>query len=85
MGKNQCYSSFHLVLNHSKVEGDISGTSSTNLKGGGFLPSVKLVKKQFAGRYAISSEEFTSEMVRIVMSNFHLYLRGFLLLFNIYW
>ncbi|XP_052204850.1 alpha-glucan water dikinase, chloroplastic [Diospyros lotus] len=60
---------------YSKVEGDISRTSSTNLKEGGFLPSVKLVKKQFAGRYAISSEEFTSEMVGAKSRNIA-YLKG---------
>ncbi|XP_065873488.1 alpha-glucan water dikinase, chloroplastic [Euphorbia lathyris] len=43
-------------------EGDLSDSSSTNLKDVGASP-VKLVQKQFNGRYAISSEEFSSEMV----------------------
>ncbi|KDP26632.1 hypothetical protein JCGZ_17790 [Jatropha curcas] len=42
-------------------EGEIA-SSSTNLKEVGSSP-IKLVKKEFCGRYAISSEEFTSEMV----------------------
>ncbi|KAI3467562.1 hypothetical protein Pfo_024225 [Paulownia fortunei] len=37
--------------------------SSTNSKEVSSAPSVTLVRKQFAGRYAITSEEFTSEMV----------------------
>lgn len=43
-------------------EGEQGDSSSTNLKEVGSTP-IKLVKKQFSGRYAISSEEFTSEMV----------------------
>ena len=53
------------MLDHSKVEGDLTTGSSTIFKEGDPFPSVKLVKKQFGGKYAISSEEFTSEMVRI--------------------
>lgn len=44
-------------------DSELSG-ASTNSTEDGSLPSISLVKKQFAGRYAISSEEFTSEMVR---------------------
>ncbi|KAL3835592.1 hypothetical protein ACJIZ3_010328 [Penstemon smallii] len=42
-------------------EGELG--SSTNSDEVSSAPSMALVKKQFAGRYAISSEEFTSEMV----------------------
>ena len=58
------------MLNPSKVEGGLTSASSANLNEEGLLPSIKLVRKQFGGRYAISSEEFTSEVVRIVLSNF---------------
>ncbi|KAL0364189.1 UNVERIFIED_CONTAM: Alpha-glucan water dikinase, chloroplastic [Sesamum angustifolium] len=37
--------------------------SSNNSKEGSSVPAVTLVRKQFAGRYAISSEEFTSDLV----------------------
>ncbi|KAK4429801.1 Alpha-glucan water dikinase, chloroplastic [Sesamum alatum] len=37
--------------------------SSNNLEEDSSVPAVTLVRKQFAGRYAISSEEFTSNMV----------------------
>lgn len=37
---------------------------STHLKEVGSTPSISLVKKQFSGRYAVSSEEFTGVMVR---------------------
>ncbi|EEF34459.1 alpha-glucan water dikinase, chloroplastic [Ricinus communis] len=43
-------------------EGELADSSSTNMKEVGSSP-IKLVKKQFSGRYAISSDEFTSEMV----------------------
>ena len=53
------------MLDLSKVEGDLTAGRSAIFKEGDPFPSVKLVKKQFGGKYAISSEEFTSEMVRI--------------------
>ncbi|CDP13198.1 unnamed protein product [Coffea canephora] len=37
--------------------------SSSNLNDAGPLPSITLVRKQFGGKYALSSKEFTSEMV----------------------
>ncbi|KAL0421405.1 UNVERIFIED_CONTAM: Alpha-glucan water dikinase, chloroplastic [Sesamum latifolium] len=37
--------------------------SSNNSKGVSSVPAVTLVRKQFAGKYAISSQEFTSDMV----------------------
>jgi len=45
-------------------EGENIDDKSTDLKEVGSIPSLSLVKKQFSGRYAISSEEFTGEMVR---------------------
>lgn len=43
-------------------------TSSTNLSEVASFPSVTLIRKQFAGRYAISSEEFTRELVSLAVS-----------------
>lgn len=50
-------------------------TSSTNLSEVASSPSVTLIRKQFAGRYAISSEEFTSELVGAKSRNIA-YLKG---------
>ncbi|THG07079.1 hypothetical protein TEA_023732 [Camellia sinensis var. sinensis] len=60
---------------YSKVEGGLTSASSTNLNEEGPLPSIKLVRKQFGGRYAISSEEFTSEVVGAKARNIG-YLKG---------
>ncbi|CAI9092975.1 OLC1v1028361C2 [Oldenlandia corymbosa var. corymbosa] len=49
-------------ITYSEVDED-ELTSSSNLTVDGPSPSITLVKKQFSGRYAISSEEFTNEMV----------------------
>lgn len=56
---------YYLCLYHlSEVnEGQLEDASSTDLKED--IPALTLVKKQFTGRYAISSDEFTSEMVRL--------------------
>ncbi|KAF2301630.1 hypothetical protein GH714_028415 [Hevea brasiliensis] len=43
-------------------KGALADSSSNNLKEVGPSP-IKLIRKKFSGRYAISSEEFTSEMV----------------------
>ncbi|GAV71559.1 PPDK_N domain-containing protein [Cephalotus follicularis] len=56
-------------------EGELEGASSSNLKEDGSLTSLALVRKQFCGRYAISSEEFTSEMVGAKSRNIS-YLKG---------
>ncbi|GMH01575.1 hypothetical protein Nepgr_003414 [Nepenthes gracilis] len=56
-------------------EGEVLGDSSRTMKHGSSLPSVSLIKKKFAGRYAISSEEFTSEMVGAKSRNIS-YLKG---------
>jgi len=59
---------------YSKVEGDLTSASSANLKESP-LPSLKLVRKQFGGKYAISSEDFTNEMVGAKSRNIA-YLKG---------
>lgn len=46
-------------VNEDELE-DASSTHSTE-----DTPSLTLVRKQFTGRYAISSDEFTSEMVSL--------------------
>ncbi|KAK1552116.1 hypothetical protein Q3G72_010601 [Acer saccharum] len=56
-------------------ESELAYSSSTKLKKDGASPSLTLVKKQFAGRYAITSEEFTSEMVGAKSRNIA-YLKG---------
>ncbi|XP_077244216.1 pyruvate phosphate dikinase, PEP/pyruvate binding domain-containing protein [Tasmannia lanceolata] len=56
-------------------DNELLDVSSTNLKQDGSSPSVTLVRKQFAGRYAISAEEFTSEMVGAKSRNIS-YLKG---------
>ncbi|KAG5520839.1 hypothetical protein RHGRI_033418 [Rhododendron griersonianum] len=56
-------------------EGDLRNASSTSLKEDDSLPSLTLVRKQFGGRYAISSDEFTSEMVGAKSRNIA-YLKG---------
>lgn len=54
------------VMSHfSELEGELVDASSTNLKEDGSSPPLTLVRKQFSGRYAISSEEFTSDMVSL--------------------
>nr|XP_043623338.1 alpha-glucan water dikinase 1, chloroplastic-like isoform X2 [Erigeron canadensis] len=50
-------------------------TRSNNSEEVGPVPTIQLVKKQFSGRYAISSEEFTSEMVGAKSRNIA-YLKG---------
>ncbi|KAJ7953577.1 alpha-glucan water dikinase, chloroplastic [Quillaja saponaria] len=44
-------------------EGELADDRSTHLKDDGSVSPLSLVRKQFNGRYAISSKEFTSEMV----------------------
>ncbi|KAF5741084.1 alpha-glucan water dikinase chloroplastic [Tripterygium wilfordii] len=55
--------------------GDLAGSGSVTLKADGPAPSVTLVKKHFGGRYAISSEEFTSDVVGAKSRNIA-YLKG---------
>lgn len=45
------------------MESEIADSSSTDLRKDDPPPSLTLVRKQFAGRYAIKSEEFSNEMV----------------------
>lgn len=54
-------------------EGQLEDASSTDLKED--IPALTLVKKQFTGRYAISSDEFTSEMVGAKSRNIS-YIKG---------
>ncbi|KAJ4895586.1 hypothetical protein Rs2_22380 [Raphanus sativus] len=54
-------------------ESELSSQSSDNLEDA--PPSISLVKKQFVGRYAISSEEFTNDLVGAKSRNIG-YLKG---------
>ena len=64
---------FFFVCNNSAAkEGELTDSISSKSKDDDSLPSVTLVRKQFGGRYAISSEEFTNEMVRLVKLIIHL-------------
>ncbi|XP_043704280.1 alpha-glucan water dikinase, chloroplastic-like isoform X1 [Telopea speciosissima] len=56
-------------------DGELLNTSLTNMEEDGSSPSLTLVRKQFCGIYAISSEEFTSEMVGAKSRNIA-YLKG---------
>lgn len=56
-------------------EGELVDAKSTQLQEDGSVPTLSLVRKQFSGRYAISSEEFTSEMVGAKSRNIA-YLKG---------
>ncbi|KAI3779441.1 hypothetical protein L2E82_09160 [Cichorium intybus] len=61
-------------ITYSEVrEGDLK--RSDNLEEVGLPPSIKLVKKEFAGKFAVSAEEFTSEMVGAKSRNIA-YLKG---------
>lgn len=55
----------HFESSSETKESDLSKGTSPTAKVDQSTPSISLVKKQFAGRYAISSEEFSSEMVII--------------------
>lgn len=44
-------------------ETELTDSSSAKLKEASPSSSITLVKKQFSGRYAITSEEFTNKMV----------------------
>lgn len=56
-------------------EGELKGVGLHNGKDDEPLPSLHLAKKNFSGRYAISSSEFTSEMVGAKSRNLS-YLKG---------
>ncbi|XP_057948829.1 alpha-glucan water dikinase, chloroplastic [Malania oleifera] len=61
---------------YSEVEdGELTIANSTNVNKDSSLPPLTLVKKQFGGRYAISSEEFTNELVGAKSRNIS-YLKG---------
>lgn len=72
---------FHLkptsadIIYSETKESDLSKGTSPTAKVDQSTPSISLVKKQFAGRYAISSEEFSSEMVGAKSRNIA-YLKG---------
>ncbi|KAM7250917.1 hypothetical protein ACFE04_022800 [Oxalis oulophora] len=75
-GKLLCLKPTSADIVYSELkEGELADSSSNNLTGDDTSPTLSLVKKQFSGRYAISSEEFTSEMVGAKSRNIA-YLKG---------
>ncbi|KAJ7943678.1 Alpha-glucan water dikinase, chloroplastic [Quillaja saponaria] len=63
------------VVYREVKEGELVGDKITHSKEDGSVPSISLIRKQFSGRYAISSEEFNSEMVGAKSRNIS-YLKG---------
>lgn len=61
-GKNSVLNYFFVFLSEVN-DSELSSVSSDNLEDA--PPNISLVKKEFAGRYAISSEEFTSDLVSV--------------------
>ncbi|XVE74996.1 hypothetical protein DITRI_Ditri12bG0062300 [Diplodiscus trichospermus] len=62
-GKLLCLKPSSADVVYSEVkESELADSSSSNMKGDG-PSSINLVRKQFGGKYAISAEEFTPEMV----------------------
>lgn len=60
-----CDFSLFCGISYSQVkEGEFTDDQSTHLKDIGSVSPISLARKKFSGRYAISSEEFTGEMVR---------------------
>ncbi|XP_061355011.1 alpha-glucan water dikinase, chloroplastic [Gastrolobium bilobum] len=56
-------------------EGELIDNKSSHLEDVGSMSPLSLVRKQFSGRYAVSSEEFTGEMVGAKSRNIS-YLKG---------
>ncbi|KAL9253204.1 Alpha-glucan water dikinase, chloroplastic-like protein [Drosera capensis] len=63
------------IIYSSADERELIGAGSNNQKESSSLPRLSLVKKKFSGRYAISSDEFTSELVGAKSRNIS-YLKG---------
>nr|CAB3468198.1 unnamed protein product [Digitaria exilis] len=57
------------------TESELQQSISPNVEAGHALPSISLVKKKFLGKYAISAEEFSEEMVGAKSRNIA-YLKG---------
>ncbi|KAM0827911.1 hypothetical protein ACQ4PT_067884 [Festuca glaucescens] len=57
------------------TESELMQSSSANAQAGEAIPSLSLVKKKFLGKYAISAEDFTEEMVGAKSRNIA-YLKG---------
>ena len=56
--------SLSLGISYSEVkEGELIDDKSTQLKDVGSVSPISLARKKFSGRYAVSSEEFTGEIV----------------------
>jgi hypothetical protein len=53
----------YLPFNREITESELQQSSSPNAEAGHAVPSISLVNKKFLGKYAISAEEFSEEMV----------------------
>ena len=53
----------YLAFNREITESELQQSSSPNAEVGHAVPSISLAKKKFLGKYAISAEEFSEEMV----------------------
>ena len=53
----------YLLFDREIAESELLQSSCPNAQAGQAVPSVSLVKKKFLGKYAISAEEFSEEMV----------------------
>ncbi|KAK9117218.1 hypothetical protein Sjap_016165 [Stephania japonica] len=75
-GKFLCLKPISADIVYSEVkDGGWSGKSSADSRQDTGTPSLTLIQKKFCGRYAISSEEFTNEMVGAKSRNIS-YLKG---------
>jgi hypothetical protein len=67
----------NLAFNREITESELQQSSSPNAEVGHAVPSISLAKKKFLGKYAISAEEFSEEMVHninfCIRSSFHSY------------
>ncbi|OAY62835.1 Alpha-glucan water dikinase, chloroplastic [Ananas comosus] len=63
------------IVHREIQERELSNSSSSDVRDDQSSPSLTLVKKHFTGRYAISAEEFTSDMVGAKSRNIS-YLKG---------
>jgi alpha-glucan, water dikinase len=56
----------HLLLDREISESELQQSSAPNTEADHTVSTVSLVKKKFLGKYAISAEEFSDEMVSYI-------------------
>jgi hypothetical protein len=57
----------HLLFAREISKSELQQSSSPNAEADCAAPTVSLVKKKFLGKYAISAEEFSDEMVSYII------------------